>query len=116
MLAPLTATSAVIGKEQGNLLPGIVGDLSAPDHTHSSSPRALYEQKLSWIFIFLRQTLDCIGSGLPTFSGAIGPSYAGSWMRPSENTASRTFVHKGKKKGRGLTAPALNGVGEKRSY
>jgi hypothetical protein len=53
----LTATSAVIGKEQGDLLPGFVGDLSAPDHTHSSSSRALYEQKLSWIFVFIRQTL-----------------------------------------------------------
>jgi hypothetical protein len=29
------------------LLPGFVGDLSAPDHTHSSSPRALYGQTLS---------------------------------------------------------------------
>src|SRR5215204_4766767 len=57
-LAPLTATSAVIGKERGDLLPGFVGDLSAPDHTHSSSSRALYElQKLSWIFVFIRQTL-----------------------------------------------------------
>jgi hypothetical protein len=53
----LTATSAVIGKEQGDLLPGFVGDLSAPNHAHSSSSRALYEQKLSWIFIFIRQTL-----------------------------------------------------------
>ena len=53
----MTATSAVFGKEQGDLLPGFVGDLSAPDHTHSSSARALYEQKLSWIFVFIRQTL-----------------------------------------------------------
>jgi len=60
----LTATSAVIGKERGDLLPGFVGDLSAPDHTHSSSSRALYEQKLSWIFVFIRQTLDeTLGEG-----------------------------------------------------
>jgi hypothetical protein len=54
VLTPLTAASAVFGKEQGDLLPGFVGDLSAPDHTHSSSSRALYEQKLSWIFVFIR--------------------------------------------------------------
>lgn len=57
VLAPLTATSAVFGQKRGDLLPGFVGDLSASDHTHSSSSRALYEQKLSWILVFIRQTL-----------------------------------------------------------
>jgi len=34
--------------------------------------------------------------------------YAGSWIRTSEKTSSRTFVNKGKKKGRGCYyAPAL---------
>ena len=55
--APLTATSAVFGQKRGDLLPGFVGDLSASDHTHSSSSQAIYEQKLSWILVFIRQTV-----------------------------------------------------------
>ena len=57
VLAPLAATSAVFGKERNDLLPGFVGNLSASDHTHSSSSRALYGQKLSWVRVFVRQAL-----------------------------------------------------------
>jgi hypothetical protein len=33
--------------------------------------------------------------------------YVRYWIRTSENSSSRTFVHKGKKTGRGYYAPAL---------
>ena len=48
----------------------------------------------------------------PSVVGASSPrserGYSGSWIRTSEKTSSRTFVNKGKKKGRGCYyAPAL---------
>ena len=57
VVASLAATSAVFGKERNELFPGFVANLSASDHTHSSSSRALYRQKLSRVRVFVRQAL-----------------------------------------------------------
>jgi hypothetical protein len=46
----------------------------------------------------------------PVRSGTLDRVYARSWIWTSEKTPSRTFVNKGKKKGRGVGGPGVSSV------